>query len=376
MHIFTSANLNYLPKARVLANSLKKYHPEIPFTLMLCERPGSVDVNWEKEPFDQVLHIEDLGIPVPNLSSWIFGHSVVELCTAVKPFACKEIFKRNNAKIVVYLDPDIQVFDSLRFIQNHLKENGVLLTPHMLEPAPSKMEVELHEISCLRHGTFNLGFFAIERQLGKRFLEWWCERLLNYCHNNIPRGLFTDQRWVDLAPSFFPETSILRDSTCNVASWNVSRRLISLGENGRYYVDGRLLRFFHFSGFDSSTHDRIIEQLQPDNTALQKMTEEYHAALAVAGQKDFAHHPWSYGRFDNAQPIEMAYRSVYRNEQQLQKRFQNPFITGENGGYFLWCKKHLDPWLPSPVSKLLVFLKKILKRFSLKYRVRFKRYDN
>jgi hypothetical protein len=375
MHFFTSINLNYLPKARVLAHSVKLHHPGMPFTLMLCERRGSFELNLAEEPFDEILYIEDLGVPVTSLSPWIFGHTVVELCTAVKPFACKEIFKRGDADAVVYLDPDIQVFDSLQFIETCLRESGVLLTPHMLEPAPSIEEVELHEISCLRHGTFNLGFFAIERQLGRRFLDWWCERLLNYCHDDIMRGLFTDQRWVDLAPSLFEETFILRDFTCNVASWNVSRRAVSLGEDGHYLVNGSRLRFFHFSGFDSGTHDRIIAQVQPNNTALRRLTEEYRSALAQAGQHELSRFPWSYGCFDNGRPIEKAHRVAYRSEPKLQLRFRDPFVTGSDGGYAYWYKKHFTS-VSKSLSKLSRLVVEPLKRIGSRYTMKFRGQNN
>ena len=36
-----------------------------------------------------------------------------------------------------------------------------------------------------------------------KFANWWNNRLQLYCYDDIPRGIFTDQRWVDLAPAYF-----------------------------------------------------------------------------------------------------------------------------------------------------------------------------
>lgn len=328
MHFFTSINLNYLAKARVLAISVKQHHPDSVFTLMLCERPGTVALDLAIEPFDQVLYLQDLSIPAPSLESWIFGHSVVELCTAVKPFALREIVQRGQGEIVVYLDPDIQVFSPLDAIETHLQNRGVLLTPHLLEPAPFDEEVRLHEISCLKHGVFNLGFVAIHKDRGLRFVDWWCDRLLHYCRADIPQGLFTDQRWVDLSPAFFEEVTILRDVTCNVASWNVSRRDVRMGAGGRYYIGDAPLKFFHFSGFDSGTHDKIIRLLQPENHALRTMTETYRAELTKHGQGDLAGWRWSYGQFDNGCKISDGMRRIYRDSPQMQRHFPAPFSAG------------------------------------------------
>ena len=56
------------------------------------------------------------------------------------------------------------------------------------------------------HGVFNLGFVGVRNcSEGRRFARWWAQRLLKYCHDDLPAGLFTDQKWVNLAPCFSRE---------------------------------------------------------------------------------------------------------------------------------------------------------------------------
>jgi len=364
MHFFTSINLHYLAKARVLASSVKRQHPDSTFTLMLCERPGHFALDLSAEPFDQVLHVNALSIPAPHLEAWIFGHSVVELCTAVKPFAMRELMRRGKDDIVVYLDPDIQVFSPLDFIAESLKQKGVLLTPHLLEPVPLEEEIHLHEISCLKHGVFNLGFVAAHKDRGLRFVDWWCDRLLHFCRADIPQGLFTDQRWVDLSPAFFEEVLILRDTACNVASWNVSRRHVTRTADGGYLVNGQPLKFFHFSGFDAGTHDKIIQLLQPENQALRTLTEEYRALLCQHGQDTLPDSSWSYGHFDNGRKITGRMRRAYRDSHRMQQQIPAPFAAG---GLFLWCygKQLLllgSKWIVRAAARL-PGMKKLLRVF-------------
>ena len=59
--VFTSIAANYLPKARVLAESLKRTSPSTHFFLMLIDEPPS-DFDLDQEPFDALITLHDLGI--------------------------------------------------------------------------------------------------------------------------------------------------------------------------------------------------------------------------------------------------------------------------------------------------------------------------
>lgn len=72
MLIFTSCTNNYIPKARVLAYSLKKFHPKWEFCLLLGETPPK-QFNIKSEPFDRILLFSDL--PIQALSLLAFPPS-------------------------------------------------------------------------------------------------------------------------------------------------------------------------------------------------------------------------------------------------------------------------------------------------------------
>ncbi|MBI4890199.1 MAG: hypothetical protein HY821_06200 [Acidobacteria bacterium] len=61
--------------------------------------------------------------------------------------------------------------------------------------------------------------------------------------------MFTDQKWIDLMPCFFPGVRIERSTRFNVAYWNLASRIVEF-ENGKWTVDGQPLGFFHFSGLN------------------------------------------------------------------------------------------------------------------------------
>jgi hypothetical protein len=102
MLVYTSITKNYLPKARVLAISIKKFHPDWYFVLLLSDLLPE-DFNLDNEPFDEILLANELNIP--NFKSWAFCHTMVELCTAVKGPAVCLLAKRGKFKKIMYLDP-------------------------------------------------------------------------------------------------------------------------------------------------------------------------------------------------------------------------------------------------------------------------------
>ena len=116
MHVFTSISLNYLPKARILASSVKKFHPDWIFHLLVSDRMTDENrsiiegINLTKDLFDRIVWIDTLDIK--NIYGWIFNHSIVEICTAVKGPFLQQLVSEGAEKII-YLDPDIAVFNSL-----------------------------------------------------------------------------------------------------------------------------------------------------------------------------------------------------------------------------------------------------------------------
>lgn len=332
---FTSITPNYLAKARVLASSLKRFHPEIRFHLLL----GDVGkpVATENEPFDEVVDLADLGLS--TRPDWIFEHTVVELCTAIKGVYTERLLADPSVEAVLYFDPDIAVLGPLEPVFDGFREGSVLLTPHQIEPERHPDAVTDNEICCLRHGVFNLGFLALKNTaVGREFADWWSRRLTSFCQIETESGIFTDQRWVDLAPALFDEVVVLRHPGLNVATWNFTHRMLAGEAPHGVLVNGEPLSFFHFSGFDGGAQLWMSVKYAEEMPVVFDLRNWYIRACAEMGQQEVEAIPWTYHTYDNGVPIRTADRKNYRRLADLHRRFPNPFSTAPPDSYFHWLE--------------------------------------
>lgn len=342
MHFYTSINNNYLPKARILAKSLKKYRPNDKFSLVLSdELPDGFEL--KKEPFDEVIKVEELGIPVENLAQWIYLHSVVELCTAVKGQALVKFLESGSDK-VVYLDPDIVVFDDLKELENLLDKYDVVLTPHQTIPETTLADIENNEICSLKHGTYNYGFYAVHNtENGMKYARWWRDRLLHYCYDNIPQGLFTDQKWGDIVPALFDNVYIWKNPACNVSTWNLTHRKVTKDETGFYYVNGKRLQFYHFSGFDSGAQETMLKMYAQGNPVLFELRQWYIERMEEEEQEKYGKYACIYNFYDNGEAITRDERLLMRNRMDVLNFFRNvdPRVTNQTKSYYAWFKDEM-----------------------------------
>ncbi len=341
MHVFTSITNNYLPKARVLATTLKQNHPEAKFHVVLSDHYPS-DLDAAQEPFDSIMFVEDL--PIHQVRSWVFMHSVVELCTAVKACAAREIMRRYRPATLFYLDPDIAVLGSMKPLIQLLEVHDILLTPHLTTPEEELVAVQDNEMCALRHGVYNLGFIGIKDSAeGHRLLDWWANRLYNFCYDEIPRGIFTDQRWIDLVPAFFPGTHIVRDPQYNVATWNLSHRRVSGEAPYHLQVNGQGMSFYHFSGFDSGAQQMALRRYGKASPVLLQLRNWYIQQCETMGQVRDGKRACHYNFFEDGTPILGIQRRYYRDREDLQNEFPDPFSCGNGRSSFLnWFRANVN----------------------------------
>lgn len=309
--ILTISSNNYLHYARTLMQSVAKHHPEAARFCAIADADPAPARELQGEFTSLVLGELDL----PDGDDFLFRYDILELNTAIKPWAIRHLLERGYDS-VVYLDPDILVLDKLSVAFEALEEaSEIVLTPHLLAPVSDHLEPS--ELTIRRSGTYNLGFCGVAScDTGRRFLEWWSGKLRTTCINDQPAGIFVDQSWIDLVPGLFPNVMILRHPGYNVAYWNLAQRELE-SVDGRLQAAGAALAFFHFSGIvpgDPTIISKHQNRFSATDvgSAVADLFDAYRQSLDRNGRSRYAALPYGYGFYDDGTPIAKADRIAFR----------------------------------------------------------------
>jgi hypothetical protein len=173
---------------------------------------------------------------------------------------------------------------------------------------------------------YNLGFLALKNNvIGNKLVQWWKIRLKDRCFQNMMENYFTDQKWIDFIPSFFPnETLITNNLGLNVAPWNFHERKVEKIEN-TYFVKNRItnsqvlypLIFIHFSGYNYGA--LISEQNEIEKKGksifyqeINEVIDFYSTKLKQANISQYLGLSYKYSCFENGISISKIHRKLYR----------------------------------------------------------------
>jgi glycosyltransferase involved in cell wall biosynthesis len=356
VRVCTIAATNYLGRVRVLAESVRRNGLDDGLWVFLIDDPDG-ETPVDHEPFN-LLRLDDLDLDPSWFAQMTIYYSVTELATAVKPSVLAGLINgaAGPASAVAYLDPDTELFAPLDDIWTACAADDVImLTPHILRPFPID-NLQIAERMLLLSGTFNLGFVAVPASpRGRSFTDWWGRRLRFDALVSPGTGLFTDQRWIDLAPGLFA-TRIVDDPGVNVAYWNLHERPIER-DGALWRAGGVPLRLFHYSGFDPARpHQVSVHQgskprvLRSDSPELGQLLDRY--AEVVKANDTGGDDPWTYrwSHLPNGIRLTDMLRRLYRTELMADELgidglHQRPPTPGEEH----WLANLVD-WLCSPVN--------------------------
>jgi hypothetical protein len=350
---FTICAKNYIGLAAILGDSIKKYTNHIDFYIVVADEFD----NDEEKQTDHILVARNiLGFKDEDWNELTFKYNITEFCTCLKPFSFLYLFNKYQYKKICYFDPDIYFFGSPKTIYEHLNSFEILLTPHNL--CCNKDDNKLFLEDEIRFsGIFNFGFIGLKQgENAYCFLEWWSNRLKNKCFIDIGQFLFTDQKWGDFLPAYFPP-DVLHISRClgwNVAPWNfVERKIIII--NGQFHVslrnseisnvDNEALVFVHFSGYDYTAlalgrinqnnigHDIFYDDLKP--------LFDIYAENINSPSSKFAYFitkKYTYNYYTNGMAVENFHRRLFRGCIESNIEIGNPFDS-DNKMFFRKLKK-------------------------------------
>lgn len=161
---------------------------------------------------------------------------------------------------VIYVDNDIFFFSSPDFLFEKLAHSSFLLTPHFYKADPTKEQNWLE--ANFRVGLYNAGFFGANKNAVPA-LEWWAECCVYEVKKVYWRGLFDDQKYLDLVPVQFDDVEIVKHTGCNLAGWN---------DWNYWSKEDESVVFIHFA-------ELTMEKFSVNTHVLNKYYHQYISAL-------------------------------------------------------------------------------------------------
>lgn len=334
--VFTACSANYLTKALAMCLSVLEQHPSgIDVLILLVDRKRPVKLDHTRV---RLMWAEDVGFP--DLQKCAFKYNIIELNTALKPFAALKLLGQYGK--VIYLDPDVCVFSPLSCVIDALDEASTVVSPHAMSPYEGAGRPTDQDL--LRFGAYNLGFFAVSDTIHARaLLNWWHKQCSALCFYEPQNGLGVDQKWIDLAPAFFEGVRIHKDPGINVAFWNLHERNLSRTENGWWVNSDARLVFVHFSSFVEADPSAVADKQtryspgsRPDFAqAAQVYRGWLHAAHGLAELET----SYGFGSFRNGRPVSPMLRRMYAvYEAESFSACDDPFAA--DGPVYAFAERH------------------------------------
>lgn len=299
--VFTIIAKNYYPQAASFAESYHQIHPDHHLFVFFIDNDCIYSSKiYQAVPLKKVDTIK-------NLSELSFKYNITEFATAVKPYIFLWLFKKYKSNKILYFDPDIYIYQKIDRIIDELDQHDCVLIPHRTKPTKdNKKPNEWDFMSC---GYYNLGFVGFRNSKNvKTFLRWWSKKLDDFAYADTKNFMFTDQKWMDYAPSFL-DTYILRDKGYDVAYWNLHEYLD--------HIPTSKICFFHFSGFvpEKNILSKHQNRFTLENIGeYKKLFSSYAESLSLYKNqhKGLSSYIYPYGYFDNGIEITQQTKDIYR----------------------------------------------------------------
>jgi hypothetical protein len=305
--VCTVVTRSHLPYARVLMQSVHRFHPETARFVLVVDGDDASSISSDFT----IINISEL--KNIEVEKFLFQYTAFEACNALKSFLIAHLQTRLNFQKILYLDSDIVAYSDLSEIFDHLNTCSVLITPHIFSETPSGTPVYDSEF-FLRYGVFNAGVIGIgPPDSSADFVKWWCTKMRHNCVDNVPEGIFVDQKYLDLVPALFEKVVILKDAEVNIGYFNIHHRKFTTVD-GSWLIGGRRLKLFHFTRFDPihvGFKNGIPSESIDSYGDFRAFLNQYRTLLETHGFPSAA--PYRFDRHSSGLPVSKSLREHHRN---------------------------------------------------------------
>ena len=236
-HYCTLFDLNYLARGLALHGSLLRHGGEFQLHVLCLDEATRKALSSLSLARVELISIDGLERWDSELKSVRPGRRPAEFYFTCKPVLLGYLLERYpDAQRLTYLDSDLFFFSDAASAELEFADSPIALSPHRFSP---------QNADRAQYGQFNAGWISVSpRSDGRRFVDWWRGRCMEWCSLTVEDTRFGDQKYLDQVPELFPGTAIASEAI-NLGPWNLDPRVVELTD-GHVMVAGRRLAVYHF----------------------------------------------------------------------------------------------------------------------------------
>ncbi len=236
----------------------------------------------------QVLYIDEFGKVCENTVHYSLDELTSAIALAIKEkykkktnnelrWALKPVFMQHMLALhqlpVVYIDNDLVFYNYPIELVQLVDKYKFVLHPHFYDNTPIN---PLWFEANFWVGLYNAGILGVGKN-GAEILTWWSTCCLYNMKRKSYRGLFDDQKYLDLIPIAFEDIAINKHPGYNIAGWNIELNKRSIINNKVVIRDNYPLVCIHFAPLT------VQKILLGEDDALKVLLQEYIIFLKLYG---------------------------------------------------------------------------------------------
>lgn len=229
----------YIARGLALADSLNKHCNPSRLYILCMDNDAGMLLARLNIPNIILVRLGELEAEDKQLADVKPTRNTVEYYFTCKASLVRYVLAKNaDCERVTYLDADLFFFSDPAQLDNEIAASSVAVIEHRFSPGNQRL---------YKYGRFNAGWLSVRNDAtGRRCIEWWRSRCLEWCHDYVDGDRYADQKYMDKFPELF-NAAVVSNIGANLAPWNIGNYTLT-HHDGKIFVDKHPVIFFHFQG--------------------------------------------------------------------------------------------------------------------------------
>lgn len=265
---------NYFYKGLALHASLREHCRNFTLWILCMDNVTLALLRQMNLPNVKLVSLEEF--ETPELKKAKQDRTAGEYAWTCGANLCKYMLDKYPVDSITYLDSDLYFFGDPEEIFQEIDQADIAIIEHRYAPESKHLEKQ--------SGRFNVEWVTFKNnEEGRGVVNWWSEKVLEWCYARFEDGKFGDQLYLNDWPERFRGVYIIRHKGAGLAPWNVLNYQITKKTDG-VCVDNQKLIFYHFHTFHLVRYNFFVRAIsyKLSRPAVNLIYRPYMAAIRRA----------------------------------------------------------------------------------------------